>query len=189
MKDRVTVVGTMPPLPSGTRVRIRGLHVVDAKHGSQLKVLSATELGPSTLHGLEKYLGSGAVSGVGPKYAKRIVEAFGLATLRVLDEEPERLREVEGIGRRKADTIADSWQAHRAVRDVMVFLQAHGASAGLAMRIFKRYGQDAVRLLKEDPFRLSIDVWGVGFRTADRIASSLGIDAGSEARSRAVLVQ
>lgn len=189
VKDRVTVVGTMPPLPSGTRVRIRGLHVVDAKHGSQLKVLSATELGPSTLHGLEKYLGSGAVSGVGPKYAKRIVEAFGLATLRVLDEEPERLREVEGIGRRKADTIADSWQAHRAVRDVMVFLQAHGASAGLAMRIFKRYGQDAVRLLKEDPFRLSIDVWGVGFRTADRIASSLGIDAGSEARFRAGLVQ
>jgi exodeoxyribonuclease V alpha subunit len=187
--ERTTLVGVMPRLGAGTRVRVRGRRVTDAKHGEQIRVVSVTELAPNTLLGIERYLGSGAVMGVGPKFAARIVETFGLNTLKVLEEQPDRLREVPGLGAKKVDRIVESWNAQRAVRDVMMFLQTHGASPGLGMRIFKRYGQDAVRVLKEDPYRLSIDVWGVGFRTADRLAESLGIDALAPARIRAGLVQ
>jgi exodeoxyribonuclease V alpha subunit len=187
--ERLTVVGIMPQVTVGARVRVRGYRIVDTKHGEQIRVQSLTELAPDTLVGMERYLASGSVSGVGPKFAARIVETFGLQTMQVLEEQPHRLHEVAGLGARKIDRIVESWNSQRAVRDVMVFLQAHGASAGLAMRIFKRYGQDAVRLIQEDPYRLSMDVWGVGFRTADKLAQSLGIEATSAARVRAGLVQ
>jgi exodeoxyribonuclease V alpha subunit len=186
---RVTLVGVMPPITPGARVRVRAHRIHDARHGEQLKVITVTELSPTTLIGIERYLASGAVQGVGPTYAKRIVEAFGLETLRVLDDEPDRLRAVEGVGKKRAETILESWRSHRAIRDVMVFLQTHGASPGLSMRIWKRYGTDAIRKIKEDPYRLSLDVWGIGFRTADKIAQSLGVDIRSEMRTCAGIMQ
>ena len=173
--EPITVIGKMPKLHEGLRVRVRGVQTQDPKFGPQIRVLGVTELAPDTLAGLEKYLASGLLKGVGPKTAQRIVEEFGLETMKVLDEEPWRLRKVPGLGKAKADVIAAGWAEQRSVRDVMVFLQAHGASSALAYRVHKRYGADAIRLVKEDPYRLSLEVWGIGFRTADKLAQSLGV--------------
>jgi exodeoxyribonuclease V alpha subunit len=187
--DRLAVVGTFPALPVGSRVRVRGTLVLDKRHGEQLRAESVTEIAPKTLAGVERYLGSGAVRGIGDGFAKRIVEAFGNDTLRVLDEEPERLREVQGLGSKRAEAIARAWNDQRSVREVMVFLEAHGASPALAVRIFKRYGPRAVHVVSRDPYRLAIDVWGIGFRTADRIAAELGIAKDSPRRMEAGVLQ
>jgi exodeoxyribonuclease V alpha subunit len=188
-KERLAVVGQFPPVAPGARVRVRGRLVFDAKHGEQLKAERVTELTPSTLVGVEKYLGSGIVKGIGGAYAKRIVAAFGMDTLRVLDETPERLAEVEGLGKKRIDAIAKGWKEQRAIREVMVFLQAHGASPSLAARIFKRYGAASVNVVSREPYRLAIDVWGVGFKTADRLASELGIARDSPQRFEAGILQ
>ncbi len=188
-RDRLAVVGTFPRVAPGSRVRVRGVLEVDRQHGEQLRATSVTELAPTTLAGIEKYLGSGLIKGIGEVTARRIVERFALETLRILDEEPMRLREVSGLGQARVDAIAAAWQEQRAIRDVMVFLQAHGASPQLATRIFKRYGAKAVAIVSTDPYRLAIDVWGIGFRTADRVAASLGIARDSLARMQAALLQ
>lgn len=185
----MVVVGTFPSVGVGSRVRIRGEIIVDKKHGEQLKVAHITELLPSTLLGVERYLGAGNIKGVGPKTASRIVGAFGLDTLRVLDEEPERLAEVDGIGKKLREQIATAWRDQRNVRDVMVFLQAHGASPALATRISKRYGDRAIDVVSRQPYRLALDVWGVGFKTADRIAKELGILPDSPQRAQAGVMQ
>ncbi len=187
--DKVTVVGSFAPVAVGARVRVRGVLVNDKRHGEQLRAESVTELAPATLAGIEKYLGSGMIKGVGEAYAKRIVQAFGLDTLRVLDETPERLHEVAGLGARRIESVVDAWRDQRAIRDVMVFLQAHGASPSLAARIFKRYGARSVGIVSSDPYRLSLDVWGVGFKTADKIAASLGIARDSPERMQAGVLQ
>jgi exodeoxyribonuclease V alpha subunit len=187
--ERLAVVGQFPPLAVGARIRARGRMVSDAKHGEQLQATSVTELAPSTLVGVERYLGSGIVKGIGEAYAKRIVAAFGMETLRVLDETPARLAEVEGLGAKRIGAIGKAWGEQRAIRDVMVFLQAHGASPALALRIFKRYGPRAIEVVSREPYRLAMDVWGVGFRTADRIAAELGIARDSPRRIEAGLLQ
>jgi len=187
--EPLAVVGTFPALAVGSRVRLRGTLVQDKRHGEQLRAESVTEIAPSTLAGVEKYLGSGAIRGIGEGFAKRIVAAFGLETLRVLDEQPGRLSEVEGLGRKRAEAIGAAWHEQRALRDVMVFLQAHGASPALAIRIFKRYGPRAIHVVSRDPYRLAIDVWGIGFKTADRIAEGLGIAKDSPERLQAGLLQ
>lgn len=176
-------------MSAGARVRVRGVYETDRTHGEQLRATSVTELAPTTLAGIEKYLASGMIKGIGQAYAQRIVHHFKLDTLRVLDEEPHRLREVYGLGKARADQLAAAWQEQRAIRDVMVFLQAHGASVHLAARIFKRYGPKAVAIVSSDPYRLAIDVWGVGFRTADKIAGELGIAKDSPQRMQAALLQ
>lgn len=188
-RDRLTVVGLFPRVVVGSRVRVRGVPEVNRDHGEQLRATSVIELAPTTLGGVEKYLGSGLIKGIGGVTAQRIVKHFGLATLKVLEEEPHRLREVPGLGRARADQLIASWNEQRALRDVMVFLQAHGASVHLAARIFKRYGPKAVSVVSGDPYRLAIDVWGIGFRTADRIASELGIAKDSPHRMQAALLQ
>ena len=187
--DLLTVVGTFPAVAAGTRVRVRGRFERDRKHGEQLRALSVTELLPTTLVGVERYLGSGLIKGIGEGYAKKIVAQFGMDTLRVLDEEPERLGEVDGLGKKRSQSVANAWREQRAVRDVMVFLQAHGASGALAARIYKRYGADSVRVVSTEPYRLAMDVWGIGFKTADRIAQELGVGADSPARMQAGLLQ
>jgi exodeoxyribonuclease V alpha subunit len=187
--DAVAVVGIFPHVPVGARVRVRGRMEVDGKHGEQLRADAVTELAPDTLVGIERYLGSGMIHGIGGKYAKRIVAKFGMATLRVLDEEPERLREVEGLGQRRIESIVKGWGEQRAVSDVMVFLQAHGASSALAVRIMKRYGPRAMAIVSREPYRLAIDVWGVGFKTADRIAAAVGIARDSPERMQAGVLQ
>ena len=188
-RDILTIVGMFPQVAVGARVRARGPMEVDRNHGEQLRATSVTELAPTTLSGIEKYLGSGLIKGIGEVTAQRIVEKFGLETLKVLDEEPHRLREVNGLGRTRADSLVAAWQEQRAIRDVMIFLQAHGASPMLATRIFKRYGPKAVSIISGNPYRLAIDVWGVGFRTADRIAASMGIGRDSLERMQAALLQ
>jgi exodeoxyribonuclease V alpha subunit len=188
-KDRLAIVGTFPRVTVGARVRARGVIEVDKNHGEQLRATSVTELAPTTLGGIEKYLGSGLIKGIGGVTAQRIVAQFGLETLKVLDEQPDRLREVNGLGRTRADAIVKAWKEQRAIRDVMVFLQAHGASPQLATRIFRRYGNKAVAIVSGDPYRLAIDVWGIGFRTADRIAASMGVAKDSIQRMQAALLQ
>jgi exodeoxyribonuclease V alpha subunit len=188
-RGQLTMVGTFPQVAVGSRVRARGVLEVDRNHGEQLRATSVTELVPETLIGIEKYLGSGLIKGVGEVTAQRIVEKFGLDTLKVLDAEPHRLREVTGLGPTRADALVAAWQEQRAVRDVMIFLQSHGASPMLATRIFKRYGPKAVSIISGNPYRLAIDVWGVGFRTADRIAASMGVTKDSLERMQAALLQ
>ncbi len=187
--ERLSIVGTFPRMAPGARVRVRGHLEVDRKHGEQLKVLSLIELAPDTLAGLEKYLASGLIKGVGPKIASRIVATFGLEALKVLDEEPHRLREVEGLGEKKRAGLTRAWKEQRTLRDVMVFLQAHGASGSLAARIVKRYGEKAMAVVSRHPYRLALDVHGVGFKTADRIASTLGVAPDSPARMQAGIHQ
>jgi exodeoxyribonuclease V alpha subunit len=188
-RERLSVVGVFPKVGVGARVRARGVLEVDQRHGEQLRATNVTELAPTTLAGIEKYLASGRIKGVGGVTAKRIVETFGLGTLKVLEEQPDRLHEVPGLGPAKVEALVSSWNEERALRDVMVFLQAHGASVHLAGRIFKRYGPKAVAIVSNDPYRLAIDVWGIGFRTADRIASELGVAKDSPQRMQAALLQ
>ncbi len=188
-EDPVTVVGVLPRVAAGARVRVTGSRATDPRHGEQIRASGITVIAPKTLEGLERYLGSGLVPGVGRSIAKRIVDAFGEATLRVLDEEPERLLTVEGLGKKRAQAIVKAWLDRRALHDVMVFLQAHGASPALAARIFRRYGDRAAQIISDEPYRLALEVWGVGFRTADRIAASLGTGADSPLRHQAGVLQ
>jgi exodeoxyribonuclease V alpha subunit len=187
--ERLAVIGSFPPTAIGARVRVRGRLEQDRKHGEQLRAESLIELAPETLAGLEKYLASGVIPGVGAKLAHRIVGAFGLDALRVLDEDSDRLREVEGLGEKRRAAIARTWREQRTLRDVMVFLQAHGASPALAARIVRRYGATAMTVVAREPYRLALDVNGVGFKTADRIAATIGIAADSPGRMQAAVLQ
>lgn len=188
-RERLTVVGRFPRVTVGAKVRVRGGMETSREHGPQLRAASVTELAPTTLQGIEKYLGSGLIKGIGGVTAQRIVKRFGLETLKVLEETPERLREVPGLGPARAEQLVASWNEQRALRDVMVFLQAHGVSVHLAGRIIRRYGPKAVSVVSSDPYRLAIDVWGVGFRTADRIAAEIGIAKDSPQRMQAAVLQ
>jgi exodeoxyribonuclease V alpha subunit len=187
--ERLAVVGSFPPTPVGARVRVHGLLEQDPKHGEQLRVESLIELAPDTLAGLEKYLASGLIKGVGPKLAQRIVATFGLDALRVLEEDTDRLREVDGLGEKRRTALARAWREQRALRDVMVFLQAHGASPALATRIVRRYGPHAMNIVSREPYRLALDVSGVGFKTADRIAATIGVLPDSPQRMQAGVLQ
>ncbi len=195
---RVTVAGRAEPeawvgvfhaVPPGTRVRATGRYERDKKHGEQLKVETLITVAPSTLEGIERYLGSGMVPGVGPAYAKRIVETFGMETLEVLDRSPERLSDVPGLGARRVGAVVAAWQKHRAVGAIMIFLQQHEVSPNLALRIYKRFGAQAIEQVSKNPYRLALDVWGVGFKTADRIAQSVGIGADTPERAQAGVFQ
>jgi exodeoxyribonuclease V alpha subunit len=182
-------VGVFQAAAPGTRVRATGRYVKDAKHGEQLKVESLITVAPSTLDGIGRYLGSGMVPGIGPAYAKRIVETFGMETLEVLDRAPERLAEVPGLGPRRVGAVVEAWRKHRAVGAIMIFLQQHGVSPALALRIYKRFGAQAIERVEKHPYRLALDVWGVGFKTADRIARSIGIGADAPERAQAGVFQ
>ena len=171
----VAVVGTFPAVGPGTRVRITGEFSIDPRHGEQIKAQVVVPVAPSTLEGLTRYLASGVIPGVGPAFAERIVQTFGMQSLDVLDRAPARLREVSGIGGRRAEQIAKTWAAQRATNGVMLLLQAHGASAQLAARIVKHYGERAAHVVEHSPYKLALEVRGIGFKTADRLARSLGI--------------
>lgn len=184
-RGALPVVGTFPAVGPGTRVRITGEFVNDAKHGEQFRVETLMPIAPSTLAGLEKYLGSGLIHGIGPGFAKRIVATFGMDSLSVLDEHPERLTEVSGIGERRIEEIKKTWGSQRAISNIMLLLQTHGASPALAARIFKQYGDRAASVLQRSPYRLALDVRGVGFKTADSMARSLGISGDHPERAQA----
>ncbi|MEZ4768738.1 MAG: ATP-dependent RecD-like DNA helicase [Caldilineales bacterium] len=171
----VTVVGNMLGVGVGEHVRIEGEWTVHAQHGRQFKVERYTSVLPATAAGIEKYLGSGLVKGVGPVTAKRIVRKFGADTLRIIDEDPDQLHGVLGVGPKRVAQIKTAWHEQRQIREVMVFLQSNGVSPALAVRIYKQYGDGAAAVVTNDPYRLARDVHGIGFITADKIARNQGI--------------
>jgi exodeoxyribonuclease V alpha subunit len=171
----VTLVGTLPDLQPGEAIVATGFWVNDPKHGWQFKALEARTTLPATVQGMKRYLGSGLVKGIGPVMGGRIVEAFGEGTFAVIDESPERLTEVPGIGPVRAGRIAATWVEQRHIREVMAALQGYGLSTSLAVRIYKRFGDDSARIIAHEPYRLAREVWGIGFKTADKIAQAIGI--------------
>ncbi len=186
--ETVTVAGPLPATSPGEELTIEGEWTNDPRHGLQFRAKQAWVRPPSTRRALERYLGSGAVSGVGRELAQRILERFGDEALKVLDEEPHRLLEVRGIGAKKLAAIQASWAAQQASRDVMLFLRGHGLGPALAQRVFERFGAATRQAVEEDPYRLAREVEGVGFRTADRVARALGIGADDPRRLRAGLL-
>jgi exodeoxyribonuclease V alpha subunit len=183
----VTVVGHLPSVVAGEYVEASGAWVQDREHGPQFKAAELRAMPPHTLAGIEKYLGSGLVKGIGPHFARKIVAHFGERTLEVIDESPSYLKEVKGIGPRRIQRIRESWQEQKAVRRIMVFLQSHGVGTARAVRIYKTYGEQAVELVRANPYRLATDIWGVGFHTADELAQRLGVDRASPLRASAAL--
>ena len=184
-EELVTFVGTLMAVSEGETVRLRGRWVEDKRFGRQLRVESYETLVPNTREGIEKYLGSGLIDGIGPVFAKRLVDAFGLETLRVIDEQPKRLRSVPGIGKKRAEQIRAAWSSQRAIQSIMVFLQGHGISTGQAVKIYQQYGDGAVAVLRENPYRLAQDIAGISFRGADKVAARLGVAKDSPDRLRA----
>jgi exodeoxyribonuclease V alpha subunit len=181
----VVAVGNFAGVQPGESLRLAGKWTIHPKFGEQFQVESFSTVAPATLVGIERYLGSGLVKGIGKELASRLVKKFGMETLAVIDETPRRLREVEGIGPARSRQITEAWAAQRAIRDVMVFLQSYGVSTGLAARIWKLYGDRANEAIRENPYRLAGEVDGVGFKTADGIAKNLGIPPDSPHRAEA----
>jgi exodeoxyribonuclease V alpha subunit len=172
--DPVTAVGNLLGVQPGESLRLTGSWIQDPKYGRQFRVAAYTTLAPATLAGIEKYLGSGLIQGIGKGLASRLVQCFGQATLEVIEGQPERLREVEGIGPQRAAAIVRAWAEQRDIKEVMVFLQSHGVSTHYAIKIYKVYGPSAVSLVRDNPYRLATDIHGIGFKTADKIAAALG---------------
>lgn len=178
----ISIVGYIPFLSEGQRIRIQGEWVTHQNFGQQIKVESCEEVIPSTIEGIEKYLASGLIPGVGPVTAKRIVDKFGKDSLDIMEMNPVKLTEVEGIGEIKALGIAETFQDQRELRQVMIFLQSYGISTSFGLKIFKKFGQGTVKIVKENPYKLCEEISGIGFKTADKIARNLGIDLNSQSR-------
>ena len=187
-QDLVAIVGVLPSPMPGETLRLKGEWVVDNKFGEQFRVQSCLSVLPATLTGIEKYLGSGMVKGIGPIMAKRIVAKFGLETLDTIEESSERLLEVEGIGSVRAERIGLAWQEQKEIREVMIFLQGEGVSSTYAVKIYKTYGDKAIAVVKDNPYRLALDISGIGFKTADKIAQNMGIDPKSPMRAEAGII-
>jgi len=184
-REPVTAVGPLLGVQPGESLRLTGWWVTDKKYGEQFKAASFLSVKPATLVGIEKYLGSGLVKGIGKVMASRLVAHFGLATLDVIEASPSRLVEVEGIGRVRSQRITRAWAEQREIRQVMVFLQSHGVTTTYAVRIYKQYRHHAIAVVKENPYRLALDIFGIGFKTADAIAAKLGISPTSPQRAQA----
>jgi len=183
--DLVTVVGTlMSPMP-GEIIKMQGEWVNHPKYGQQFKIVRYETKTPASVYGIEKYLGSGLIKGIGPVMAKRIVKKFGKDTLEIIENSIDKLSEIEGIGSKRIEMIKTAWAEQKEIRDVMVFLQAHGVSSGYATKIFKQYGNNSIEFVKENPYRLATDIFGIGFLTADNIAEKLGISKNSDIRAQA----
>jgi exodeoxyribonuclease V alpha subunit len=182
-----TVVGSVATVNAGEHIEASGVWVHDPQWGEQFRADSLRVTPPSTLEGIEKYLASGLVKGIGPVYAKKIVAVFKERTLDVIDESPSFLKEVKGLGPRRIQQIHESWKQQRAIRDIMTFLQEHGIGTARAVRIYKTYGDQAVEVTRSNPYRLATDVWGFGFTLADTLAGRLGIDPHGVSRARAAV--
>jgi len=187
--DRLaTIVGEMLSINPGETVVLEGEWTTHKQYGAQFKIESYQTVYPSTVEGMRRYLGSGLIKGIGPVTAKRIVDHFGKEALDVIESDPERLVEVEGLGAKRAKWIIKAWEDQREIHNVMLFLQSHDVGTGYAVKIWKKYGHEAIELIRENPYRLSVDVWGIGFLTADRIAQKMGIPAHSDRRIQAGLL-
>ncbi len=183
-KDLVTLVGSMAGIRPGSVLTVSGQWKLNSQYGRQFAVDRWEETLPADERGLEKYLGSGVIKGIGPHCAGLIVHRFGQDALRIIEEEPKRLTEISGIGAKRAEMIRQSWDSQREIRNIMIFLQSNDVGASHAAKIFKRYGAQSVKVVRENPYRLADDIRGIGFVTADRIAQKLGFDLNSYARCR-----
>lgn len=184
----ITVVGNLPEVSPGEHLKLQGVWDTHAKHGKQFKAEICEQALPSTVAGMASYLGSGMVKGIGPKLAERIVERFGEATFEIIEDQPHRLAEVSGIGRDRMGKIIAAWEEQKQVKEIMVFLHAHGVSTNLAVKIFKQYGDTSLQVVQEDPYQLERDIYGIGFKTADRIAQALGLSPEHPSRIEAGIV-
>lgn len=183
--DLVTVVGNlMAPVP-GEVVKLKGEWATHARYGEQFKITHYQTAVPASVYGIQKYLGSGMIKGIGPVMAKRIVKKFGTRTLDIIETDIEKLGQVAGIGKKRLEMIWKAWEDQKEIRDVMLFLQGHGVSSGYATKIFKQYGSRSIQVVKENPYRLATDIFGIGFITADQIAEKLGFDKNSRLRAEA----
>ncbi len=186
--DLVTVVGNLAAINVGSVVGLYGEWKYDSKYGKQFNVQQYRETLPATVAGIEKYLGSGLIKGIGPVNAKRIVKVFKEDTIRVIEEETDRLLEVGGIGGKRVEMIKKAWKAQKEIKNVMLFLQSHGVSTAYAVKIYKAYGNNSISIVKENPYRLADEIWGIGFKTADKIAQKMGLEKDSYERCRAGII-
>lgn len=182
--DPVTLVGNLLEVPVGSVLLCDGNWKVDKKYGSQFVAESWEEVMPATIYGIEKYLGSGLVKGIGPKFAKLIVAKFGLETIDVIENNIERLHEVPGIGKKRVEKIGESWEKQKDIKNVMLFLQGYGVSTAYAVKIYRQYGKESIDKVKDNPYRLADDIWGIGFKTADGIAAKMGYEKSDLRRCR-----
>lgn len=183
------MIGSAASITPGEYVECLGQWHNDRTHGLQFKTHLLKVVPPSTLEGIEKYLGSGMVKGIGPHFAKVLVSAFKENVFSVIETAPERMLALHGIGRKRVEKITSAWSEQKAIREIMVFLQSHGVGTGRAVRIYKTYGDEAIVKVSENPYRLALDIHGIGFRTADTIAGKLGIakDSPCEPRPECVM--
>src|SRR5512139_1127224 len=183
-----TVVGNLPEVSPGEFLRLQGQWDRHPKHGSQFKAELCEQTLPATIAGIQGYLGSGMIKGIGPKLAERIVSQFKEDTFQVIEQNPERLFEIPGIGMDRAGRITKAWQEQKQVKEIMVFLHGHGVSTNLAVKIYKTYGDKSLEIVQQDPYQLERDIYGVGFKTADKIARALGLPVDPPSRIEAGIV-
>ncbi|WPL12014.1 Exodeoxyribonuclease V alpha chain [Thiorhodovibrio litoralis] len=181
----VTVIGNAAQVAPGEHIDARGQWTIDARHGRQFKANELRVVPPGTREGIERYLGSGLVKGIGPHFAKRLVDAFGESVFDIIEQSPDRLRELPGIGKKRQERVTRAWSEQKVIREIMVFLQSHGVGTARAVRIFKTYGEAAIERVRGNPYRLALDIRGIGFKTADQLAERLGIPRDSPLRARA----
>ena len=186
-KDQVAVLGTLPEVTAGEWITAQGVWENDRDHGIQLKAHKLKTHPPTSRVGIEKYLGSGLIKGIGPVYATKLVKKFGVRVFDIIENQSSRLEEVEGIGRERRQRIKDAWAEQKVVREIMLFLHAHGIGTNRATRIYKTYGGEAVELIRADPYRLARDIRGIGFHSADGVAEKLGLEPDSLIRARAAI--
>ncbi|MGB7464210.1 MAG: helix-hairpin-helix domain-containing protein, partial [Candidatus Acidiferrum sp.] len=173
-RDDVTVVGSLPSVTAGEWLVADGWWVRDKEHGLQFKATTLKTVPPTTAEGIERYLGSGLVKGIGPILAKKLVGHFGADVLAIIESRPSELQSVGGIGPKRRERIAQAWQEAKQIREIMLFLHSHGVSTSRAVRIFKTYGEQAIENVRSNPYALAKDIYGIGFATADQIAQKVG---------------
>jgi exodeoxyribonuclease V alpha subunit len=184
-KELVTIIGTIVNPTPGEIIKMKGEWGNHPKYGEQFKIVFCQTTTPASVHGIEKYLGSGLIKGIGPVMAKRIVKMFREKTLEVIENETDKLADVEGIGQKRIGMIKKAWEEQKEIRAVMIFLQSHGVSSGYAAKIYKQYGNDAIGIVQENPYRLATDIFGIGFIIADKIAEKMGVPRDSDLRASA----
>lgn len=184
-RELITVIGSASSVTAGEYVECLGFWVNDRQHGQQFKSISLKIVLPTTLEGIEKYLGSGMVKGIGPHFAKKLVAAFGELVFDVIEQAPERLLELPGIGKKRQERVTGAWAEQKVIREIMVFLQSHGVGTSRSVRIYKTYGEESIEKVRENPYRLALDIHGIGFKTADTLAQKLGIAPDSLIRAQA----
>ena len=182
--DLVTLVGNLLEVPVGSVLLCRGEWKVDKRYGSQFVAATWEETMPATVYGIEKYLGSGLVKGIGPRFARAIVQRFGTETIDIIETDIERLYEVPNIGRKRVAKIRESWEKQKDIKNVMLFLQGYGVSTAYAAKIYREYGKESIEKVRENPYRLADDIWGIGFKTADGIAAKMGYEKEDPRRCR-----